>query len=103
MRNGPAATELTLAEVEHVAMLARLALTPDEMDRMRREMASILAQVAALDEVDTSRIAPSATVLALDTVLQDDVSRACLTPEQVIANAPAAEENQFRVPAILEE
>jgi aspartyl-tRNA(Asn)/glutamyl-tRNA(Gln) amidotransferase subunit C len=94
---------LTRDEVEHVALLARLALSPDEVERMRTELASILAQVAILNEVDTSHIPPSASVLPLDTVMGDDDPRPSLTVDQVLSNAPAAEDGQFRVPAILEE
>ncbi len=70
---------------------------------MRTELASILAQVAILNEVDTSHISPSASVLPLDTVMGDDDPRPSLTVDQVLSNAPAAEDGQFRVPAILEE
>jgi aspartyl-tRNA(Asn)/glutamyl-tRNA(Gln) amidotransferase subunit C len=94
---------LTRDEVEHVATLARLALSHDEIERLRTELASILAHVAILNEVDTSHIPPSASVLPLDTVMGDDDTRPSLTVEQVLANAPAAEDGQFRVPAILEE
>ena len=98
-----AETELTRAEVEHVATLARLALSDHEIERMRVEMASILGQIATLQELDTSAIPPSASILPLDTVMQDDEPRPSLDVSQVIANAPQAEDNQFRVPAILEE
>jgi aspartyl-tRNA(Asn)/glutamyl-tRNA(Gln) amidotransferase subunit C len=95
--------ELGLAEVRPVATLARLALSDDELERMRTEMASILAQVATLSELDTSAIPPSASILPLDTVMGDDVARPSLDPAVVLANAPAHEDGQFRVPAILEE
>jgi aspartyl-tRNA(Asn)/glutamyl-tRNA(Gln) amidotransferase subunit C len=94
---------LAPAEVRHVAMLARLALSDDEIERMRTEMSSILAQVATLAELDTSAIPPSASILPLDTVMGDDVPRPSLDPASVLANAPAHEDGQFRVPAILEE
>ena len=95
--------ELSRAEVEHVATLARLALSEPELERMRLEMASILRQVATLNEVDTSQIPPSASMLALDTVMGDDEPRPSLDRAAVLANAPSVDDNQFRVPAILEE
>ena len=94
---------LTRAEVEHVAMLARLALSEQELERMRGEMASILGQMAILNELDTSHIPPSPVVVPLDTVMADDEPRPSLPVADVLANAPAAEDDQFRVPAILEE
>jgi aspartyl-tRNA(Asn)/glutamyl-tRNA(Gln) amidotransferase subunit C len=96
-------SELSRDEVRHVAVLARLALTDDEVERMRAEMASILDQVATLNELDTSAIPPSASILPLDTVMGEDEPRPSLEVATVIANAPSVEDNQFRVPAILEE
>lgn len=84
-------------------MLARLALSDDDVERMRTELASILRQVATLNEVDTSAIPPSASILPLDSVMRDDAPRPSLHVTAVLANAPSVEADQFRVPAILEE
>ena len=96
-------TELSRDEVRHVGTQARLALTEDEIERMRVEMASILDQVATLNELDTSAIPPSASILPLDTVMGEDEPRPSLDVAAVLVNAPSVEDNQFRVPAILEE
>lgn len=96
-------TELSRDEVRHVATLARLALGDAEVERMRVEMASILDQVATLNELDTSAIPPSASILPLDSVMGEDEPRPSLDVTAVLANAPSVEDNQFRVPAILEE
>ena len=96
-------TELSRDEVRHVAMLARLALADDEIERMRVEMATILDQVATLNELDTSAIPPSASILPLDTVMGEDEPRPSLDVMAVLVNAPSIEDNQLRVPAILEE
>ena len=96
-------SSLSRDEVEHVATLARLALSDAELERMRGEMASILGQMAILNELDTSRIPPSPVVAPLDTVMADDEARPSLPVADVLANAPAVEDDQFRVPAILEE
>jgi aspartyl-tRNA(Asn)/glutamyl-tRNA(Gln) amidotransferase subunit C len=66
---------LTLEDVDHVAALARLALGDEERERMRDQLASILEQIAAIDELDTEAIAPTAQVNQLVNVMRDDVSR----------------------------
>ena len=73
------ASELSRAEVDHVARLARLALTEEEAERYRRQLASILAQVAVLNELDTGAIPPSAGVHPLSNVMADDLPRPSLS------------------------
>lgn len=94
---------LTRAEVEHVALLCRLSLTEEELERMRSQLSSILEHVNRLQEVDTSTIQPTASVLDLRNVARPDASRPSLPPEDVLANAPDREGDLFRVHAILEE
>lgn len=93
---------LSLKEVEHIAELARLALTDAEKERFREQLSAILDYAARLQAIDTSAIPPTASVLPVDTVLRDDVARPGLPPEQILANAPDQEDNMFRVPVILE-
>ena len=93
---------LSLKEVEHIADLARLALTDAEKERFREQLSAILDYAARLQAIDTSAIPPTASVLPVDTVLRDDVARPGLRPEQILANAPDQEDNMFRVPVILE-
>jgi aspartyl-tRNA(Asn)/glutamyl-tRNA(Gln) amidotransferase subunit C len=93
---------LSLAEIEHIAALARLRLTDDEKERYRRQLSAVLDYVEKLKEVDTAHIAPTATVLPLRSVLRPDVARPSLTPAELLANAPAAEGEMFRVPPVLE-
>jgi aspartyl-tRNA(Asn)/glutamyl-tRNA(Gln) amidotransferase subunit C len=95
--------KLSLAEVEHVADLARLALTAAEKDRFREQLSSILAYAERLQEPDTTGIPPTAAVLPLCNVLRDDEVRPGLPLEDVLANAPAAEDRFFRVPVVLED
>ena len=95
--------ELTRAEVEHVAVLARLALTDAEIALLRTDLTSVLAQVQLLSEVDTEHIEPSASILPLTNVMGDDERNPSFTPEQVLANVRASTEGQIRVPAIFEE
>jgi aspartyl-tRNA(Asn)/glutamyl-tRNA(Gln) amidotransferase subunit C len=92
---------LTLAEVEHVAELARLSLTDDEKALFRSQLSAILDYAAVLQGVDTSAIPPTATVLPLRNVMRDDVARPSLPPEDVLANAPDGRDGFFAVRAIL--
>jgi aspartyl-tRNA(Asn)/glutamyl-tRNA(Gln) amidotransferase subunit C len=93
---------LTLAEVEHIAELARLSLTDDEKALYRDQLSAILDYAAILQQVDTSTIAPTATVLPLRNVMRPDEVEPAMAREDVLANAPDAEEGFFRVQAILE-
>lgn len=93
---------LTLEEVEHIAVLARLRLTDEEKARYREQLSAILDYMAKLRQLDTSAIEPTATVLPLRTVLRPDEVTPSLRPEELLANAPASEANMFRVPPVLE-
>ncbi len=92
---------LSRAEVEHIASLARLQLTDDEKARYAQQLSAILDYMAKLKQLDTAHIEPTATVLPLRTVLRPDVVSASLAPEQLLANAPEAEAQMFRVPPVL--
>jgi aspartyl-tRNA(Asn)/glutamyl-tRNA(Gln) amidotransferase subunit C len=93
---------LTIEEVEHIAALARLRLTDDEIARYREQLSAILDYMAKLRQLDTSAIEPTATVLPLRTVLRPDVVTPSLSSAELLANAPDAEANTFRVPPVLE-
>jgi aspartyl-tRNA(Asn)/glutamyl-tRNA(Gln) amidotransferase subunit C len=95
--------ELTLEEVEHVAVLARLGLTDDEKELYRQQLGSILGYVAQLDELDTDSIPGDAVVTPIADVMAEDEPRPSLDPQDVLANAPAEEAGHFRVPAVLDE
>ncbi len=93
---------LTLEEVEHIAQLARLELTAAEKERFRQQLSAILEYAASLQELDTAGIAPTASVLPPRSVLRADEPAPGLTTEALLRNAPQAEQNQFRVPPVLE-
>lgn len=95
--------ELTHEEVKNIAELAKLDLTDEEIERYAGQLSAILGYFQRLQELDTSHIAPTASVLPLQNVMRDDMPGAPLSPEQVIANAPDSEDNQFRVSAVLGE
>jgi aspartyl-tRNA(Asn)/glutamyl-tRNA(Gln) amidotransferase subunit C len=95
--------KLSLAEVEHVADLARLALTAAEKERFRKQLSSILAYAERLQEPDTTGIPPTAAVLPLVNVLRADEVGPSLPLEDVLANAPETQDRFFRVPVVLED
>jgi aspartyl-tRNA(Asn)/glutamyl-tRNA(Gln) amidotransferase subunit C len=93
---------LTIAEVEHIAELARLGLTDAEKTLYRDQLSAILDYAAALQKVDTSAILPTATVLSLRNVMRADAVEPSLPQADVLANAPDVHEGYFRVKAILD-
>jgi aspartyl-tRNA(Asn)/glutamyl-tRNA(Gln) amidotransferase subunit C len=94
---------ITNADVEHVARLARLALTPDEVDRLTRELAGILEHADDIAALDLEGVAPTAHPLQLVNVLRADEVRPSLPRDEVLAAAPDAEDGRFRVPRILDQ
>jgi aspartyl-tRNA(Asn)/glutamyl-tRNA(Gln) amidotransferase subunit C len=85
-------------EVLHVAGLAWLALTDEEVDRLTGELDKILDAVGIVAELDLADVSPTSHPLDLVNVCDDDVPRDSLTLENVLANAPEAEDGLFRVP-----
>jgi len=93
---------LTLAEVEHIAELARLSLTDSEKTLYREQLSAVLDYAAILERVDTSAISPTATVLPLRNIMRPDHVESSMPLEDVLANAPDVGEGCFRVRAIFE-
>jgi aspartyl-tRNA(Asn)/glutamyl-tRNA(Gln) amidotransferase subunit C len=93
---------LTQDEVEHVARLARLALAPDELELMRRQLSNVLEHINRLNEVDTSAIPPTAQIFALQDVVRADLPRPSYPLAAMLANAPAVTDDCFQVPAVLD-
>jgi aspartyl-tRNA(Asn)/glutamyl-tRNA(Gln) amidotransferase subunit C len=96
-------SSLTRAEVEHVAQLARLALTDPEIDALTSELGAILEHAAEVSALDTAGVPPTAHPLPLVNVFRADVARPCLLHDEVLAAAPDAQDGRFRVPRILGE
>ena len=94
---------LTRAEVEHIARLARLALTDEELERFQRQLSDILAYADRLQSVDTSGIPPTAGFLPGGDELRPDEPGGCLTREELLGNAPLTRSDQFQVPPVLEQ
>jgi aspartyl-tRNA(Asn)/glutamyl-tRNA(Gln) amidotransferase subunit C len=86
-------------EVLHVAGLARLELTDEEVDRFREQLNAILEAVGKVDELDLSDVEPTAHPLDLVNAWADDEPRGSLSVEEALANAPDRDGDLFRVPA----
>ena len=94
---------ISRSDVEHVAALARLGLTDEEIDRLVPQLSRILEAVGKLADVDTSSVGPTAQVIALENVMRDDVARPSMEREAALAEAPKREGGLLRVPVVLEE
>jgi aspartyl-tRNA(Asn)/glutamyl-tRNA(Gln) amidotransferase subunit C len=86
------------AQVLHVARLARLRLSEEEVDRMAGEMSTILEHVETMNELDLEGIEPTTHVVELQNVLRGDVPRDSLPRERALEQAPDAADGGFRVP-----
>ena len=97
------ADPISRPDVEHVAKLARLALTDHEIEDLTAELGSILGHAADIEALALDDIPPTAHPLPLENVLRADEVRPTLDRDEVLAQAPAAEDGRFRVPRILGE
>jgi aspartyl-tRNA(Asn)/glutamyl-tRNA(Gln) amidotransferase subunit C len=97
------AEPLSVRDVAHVARLARLDLTNEELELFTVQLGAVLQHAADVEALDTAGVPPTAHPLDLVNVLRDDVVRPSLDREEVLAMAPAAEGHRFRVPKILGE
>lgn len=93
---------LTLKEVEHIALLARLELTDEEKQRYQQQLSHILEHIAQLQKLDTSRTEPASDVQPKGARLRADEPRPGLTAAQALENAPDTKADQFRVPPVME-
>ena len=95
-------SELSSREVEHVARLARLGITPEEVLRYRDQLRNILHHIEALNRADTSKVPATAHPLAERNVMREDRREQCLPAESALRNAPSREGAYFKVKAIQE-
>ncbi len=96
-------SELTRADVAHLASLARIDLSEAELDHLSGELAIILESVATVSSAPIEDVEPMSHPLPLVNVSRPDVVTPSLTPEEALAMAPEAEEQRFSVPRILDE
>ena len=94
---------ITIQDVEKVAKLARLEVSPAEKEAFARQLSQILTHVETLKQFNTEGIEPTATVLGQANVFREDEVRPCLPVEKALANAPEREADAFSVPKIIEE
>ena len=94
---------LTREEVRHVAELARLALTDDEIEALRPQLSAILDYAGKVGEVAAPDVEPMSHAVSLVNVFREDVAHRSLSQSEALATAPAAEDGRFRVPRIVAE
>ncbi len=94
---------LSRRDVEHVAHLARLGLSPEEVTQLEGQLNHILEQFAVLATLDTEAIPPTARVIELENVLREDVVRPGLEREVALSNAPERTAEHFLVPIVLDD
>ena len=92
---------LSLKDVEHVAALARLGLTREELETLRDQLSSILGHIEVLNQLDTGSISPTAQVIAVENVMRDDAVLPSLGQDVVTELAPRHEQGFIAVPAVL--
>ena len=90
-------------DVRHVAQLARLDVTDDEVELFAGQLAAVLEHAEDVEALDTEGVPPTAHPLPLVNILRDDVARPGVDRDEVLAMAPAAQDGRFRVPKILGE
>jgi aspartyl-tRNA(Asn)/glutamyl-tRNA(Gln) amidotransferase subunit C len=95
--------QITREDVAHVAGLARLRITDDELDTFTEQLAKVLDHARDVEALDVADVPPTAHPYPLVNVLRDDEERPCLERDAVLEAAPAVEDSQFRVPPVLGE
>lgn len=93
---------LSMQEVEYIAQLARLGLSDEEKELLREQLSAILEYAAIINQLDTHNVEPMTSALPLRNVMRPDSTAPGLTMDEALRNAPAVQDNQFRVQAILE-
>lgn len=98
-RNG----RVTREEIAHLARLARLAVTDEELDLYAGQLSAVLDAVAQVQQAPVEEVPPTTHAVPMTNVMRPDVTRPSLPRDVVLAGAPAAEDDRFRVPRILGE
>ena len=93
---------LSIAEVEHVALLSRLRLTEEEKQRLTVDLNVILTRFESLEQLDTTDIPPTSHAMALENVFREDLTRPSLARDEALREAPEARDEFFVVPRVVE-
>ncbi len=88
--------------VDHVALLARLALSEQEREKLRDQLSAILEHINVIGEADTSQVPASAYILPLKNVMRPDIPQQYAGSQELVKNAPAHEDSFIRVRAVLD-
>lgn len=94
--------KLTDEEIKYIALLARLGISEDEVEKFRGQLSNILENFEILQEVDTSNVQPTSQVTGLRNVVKEDEVIPSLNQREILANAPQEEERFFKIRAVLE-
>ena len=94
--------KITAEDVRHIAVLARVGMTDEEIERMRDELSNILENFDVLKQVDTDSVEPTGHSVDMHTVMRDDSVTESSSTEDVLANATSREDDFIRVRAVLE-
>ncbi len=94
--------KLSREEVLHIARLARVALTEEEITRFSEQLSNLLEHFEVLQQVDTTDVPPTAQSVALQGIVRGDEVRPSMPPKEILANAPRQEADCFKVRAVLE-
>jgi aspartyl-tRNA(Asn)/glutamyl-tRNA(Gln) amidotransferase subunit C len=94
--------KLSDEEVKHIALLARLGLSKEEIDKFKVQLSDILDNFEILNQVDTDSLKPAAQSVYLNNVFRTDEAEESCTPKQILANSPQQEDDYFKVQAVLE-
>ena len=95
-------TRISKEQVQHVANLARLAITEEETEMLTKQLDQIITFAEQLNELDTENVEPTTHVLHMKNVLREDKASQGLAREEVLKNAPDHQDGQIRVPGIME-
>ena len=95
--------KLSRDEVLHIARLARMGITDDEVDRLREQLSDILDNFEVLKQVNTDNVPPTAQSIAFNNVIRDDRVVASYSQDDILSNAPQREQDYFKIHAVLED
>lgn len=95
-------TRITEEQVRHVANLARLAVTDEEVEKFTSHLDAIISFAEQLNELDTTDVLPTSHVLDMKNIMREDEAKPGLPQEEVLKNAPDHQNGQIRVPSIME-
>ena len=93
--------KITTEEAKKIALLSRLEFSPEDLEKMRDSMNSILTYMEELNQYDTADVAPMVHAVEQYNVMREDVPHTSFTNEEALMNAPDAEDGYFKVPKII--